>query len=82
MARKSTAKSVARDLARGVWVACFVGVAVGAKNKTKKPSGRRADLTRGVRDCVCSIFMACLVKKMRTKNKNNTRANKKCAIKH
>ena len=35
VAQKSTAESVARDLARGVWVACFVSVAVGAKNKTK-----------------------------------------------
>ena len=35
MAQKSMAKSVAGDLARGVWVACFVSVAVGAKNKTK-----------------------------------------------
>ena len=49
MAQKSTAKSVARDLARGVWVACFVSVAVGAKKKkNKKPRSRREDLTRGV----------------------------------
>ena len=29
------AENVARYLARVVWVACFVSVAVGAKNKTK-----------------------------------------------
>ncbi|QLI05581.1 hypothetical protein CINF_1087 [Candidatus Campylobacter infans] len=56
-------------MARGVWVACFVGVAVGAKKQNKKPRSRRADLTRGVRDCVCSIFVACVVKKREQKTK-------------
>ena len=33
MAQKSTAKSVVRDLARGVCVACFVSVVGGRKTK-------------------------------------------------